>query len=321
MFFSALRHLIWISILFIILSFLSYLILLREPLNAEAMSTHFYFNYINYIKQLLQGELGITYRTGESLLTQILTVLPPTLELCFSALLFAFIIGVPLGVLSAVYNRRIFAKAVQSLSYLGLSIPVFWLAPILLYFSAIYSWEISALGQYNLLYEIKTVTGFPVIDMWFLDIPYRIKIMQNVMQHLALPTLVLSILPMMEIIRIIQQRAEFILNQNYAKVAVTKGWSKWKILHQYVFRNSFPLLVPQMTRVFTLVLTQCMLVETTLGWPGIGRWLIDAVNYQDYNSISAGIIVIGVCIIIIDTITKFISFILDPLNKKGWYAR
>ena len=81
------------------------------------------------------------------------------------------------------------------------------------------------------------------------------------------------------------------------------------------------LLIPQLTRVFTLVLTQCMLVETVLGWPGIGRWLIDAVTQQDYNSISAGVVVIGICIIIIDTFAKLLMFVLDPLNKKGWYAR
>ncbi|KKB00594.1 hypothetical protein Z012_11260 [Avibacterium paragallinarum] len=64
-----------------------------------------------------------------------------------------------------------------------------------------------------------------------------------------------------------------------------------------------------------------MLVEKTLGWSGIGRWLINAVTQQDYNSISAGIIVIGLCIIIVNLFTEILIFILDPLNKKGWYAR
>jgi hypothetical protein len=64
-----------------------------------------------------------------------------------------------------------------------------------------------------------------------------------------------------------------------------------------------------------------MLVETALGWPGIGRWLINAVAEQDYNSIAAGVIVIGICIILIDTLIKSITFILDPFKKKGWYAR
>ena len=233
----------------------------------------------------------------------------------------ACILGIPLGVSSAVYNQRPCARALQSISNVGLSIPIFWFAPILLYVAAIQSWEIAAIGQYNLLYEIKPITGFPTIDMWFVDVPYRTKIIQNVLQHLALPTLVLCILPTMEFIRIIQQRADYLLQQEYAKAAVTRGWSKWTILKRYVFRNTFPLLIPQLTRVFTLVLTQCMLVENVLGWPGIGRWLIDAVTQQDYNSISAGVVVIGVCIIIIDTLAKSLMFMLDPFNKKGWYAR
>ncbi len=318
---SAIRHLFWMLILLLILSLLSFSILLRDPLNAELVTNSLLHSYWNYVKGLLHGDFGITYNGGESLWGLISTVLPPTLELCTTALLLAFLFAIPLGIISAIENQRFFARALQGFSAFGLSIPVFWLAPILLYFAAIYHWEIAASGQYNLLYEIPTVSGFPVIDVWFVDTPYRIKIVQNVLQHLALPSLILCILPAMEFIRIIQARSEFLLNQNYAKIAVTRGWSKWKILHRYVFRNTFPLLLPQLTRVFTLVLTQCMLVETVLGWPGIGRWLIDAVTQQDYNSIAAGVVVIGICIIIIDTFAKGVMFILDPYNKKGWYAR
>ena len=308
---SAIRHVIWVSILLLILSVLSFVILMRDPLNTDLVTNNIYSAYYHYLTSLLQGDLGITYNGGESLKDLIFTVLPPTLELCFTALLLACILGIPLGVLSAVYNQRVFSRTLQSISNVGLSIPIFWFAPILLYVAAIQSWEIAAIGQYNLLYEIKPITGFPIIDVWFVDVPYRTKIVQNVLQHLALPTLVLCILPTMEFIRIIQQRADYLLQQEYAKAAATRGWSKWAILRRYVFRNTFPL----------LVLTQCMLVETVLGWPGIGRWLIDAVTQQDYNSISAGVVVIGICIIIIDTFAKLLMFVLDPLNKKGWYAR
>ena len=318
---SAIRHIVWMIILLLILSLLSFVILMRDPLNADLITNNIYSTYYHYLTSLLQGDLGITYNGGKSLKDLIFTVLPPTLELCFTALLLACLLSIPLGVLSAVYNQGASSRTLQSISNVGLSIPSFWLAPILLYVAAIQNWEIAAIGQYNLLYEIKPITGFPIIDMWFLDVTYRTKIVQNVLQHLALPTLVLCILPTMEFIRIIQQRANYLLQQEYAKAAVTRGWSKWMILRRYVFRNTFPLLIPQFTRVFTLVLTQCMLVETVLGWPGIGLWLINAVTQQDYNSISAGVVVIGICIIIIDTLAKLLMFILDPFNKKGWYAR
>ena len=118
--------------------------------------------------------------------------------------------------------------------------------------------------------------------------PYRTKIVQNVLQHFSLTDTGALHFANDGNYPNYSATSRICFEQNFAKVATTRGWSKWKILHQYVFRNTFPLLVPQVPRVFTLVLTQCMLVETALGWPGIGRWLIDAVTQQDYNSISAG---------------------------------
>ena len=87
----------------------------------------------------------------------------------------ACILGIPLGVLSAVYNQRSFSRTLHSISNVGLSIPIFWFAPILLLRSSDSKLEIAAIGQYNLLYEIKPITGFPIIDMWFVDIPTELK--------------------------------------------------------------------------------------------------------------------------------------------------
>lgn len=321
MFNSLIRQCVFLVLTFLILTLISYLILMQDPLNAELMTPHFYSGYFHYLVRLIQGDLGISYNGGEALKSTIFTVLPPTLELCFCAILLATLFGIPLGLIGAIYPANFIGKTIRTLSAVGLSLPVFWIAPILLYFSAINAWEISAIGQYNLLYEIKPISGFPIIDVWFVEAPYRIKIIQNVLQHLALPTLVLTILPTMEIVRLVQQRAEFIFQQNYVKVASTRGWSKFSVLRKYVLRNTLPLLIPHTTRLFTLVITQCMLVENTLGWPGIGRWLIDAVTQQDYNSISAGIITIGLCIIVIKVASESLIFILDPLYKKGWHAR
>lgn len=318
---SFLRQGVFLLLTAFMLSLLSYVILMQDPLNAELATPHFYQGYIHYLNRLMHGDLGISYNGGDPLKSTILTVLPPTLELCCCAILLAVIFGIPLGILGAAYQTHFIGKTIRTLSAIGTALPVFWIAPILLYFSAINAWQISAIGQYNLLYEIKPLTGFPLIDVWFVDAPYRIKMIQNVLQHLALPTLVLSILPMMEIVRLVQQRAEIVLQQNYVKIVTTRGWSKLTILRKYVLRNTLPLLIPQMTRLFTLVITQCMLIENTLGWPGIGRWLIDAVTQQDYNSISAGIITIGFCIIFIKILSETLIFIADPLNKKGWYAK
>ncbi|MDO4430537.1 MAG: ABC transporter permease subunit [Lonepinella koalarum] len=318
---SLMRRLILTLLTLIVLSLLSYHILLRDPLNQVFSQPHFYSGYLTYVSNLLSGDLGITYNGGKSLLNIVLTVLPPTLELCFSALLIAVLFGFPLGFLGAIHRQNSFGKTINVISSLGISVPVFWIAPILLYLSALYRWEISAVGQFNLLYEIPTISGFAIIDVWFINVPYKIKVIQNVLQHLVLPTLVLAITPTMEITRLVQQRAIWVLNQNYVKVAGTHGWSIWSIFKRHLCRNTLPVIIPQMSRLVVLVLTQCMLIESIFGWSGIGRWIIDSVNQQDYNSISVGVIVIGLFIILVNTLTDLICFLLDPFNKKGWYAR
>ncbi|MDO4626267.1 MAG: ABC transporter permease subunit [Pasteurellaceae bacterium] len=315
------RRILLTLITLFILSVISYIILARDPLNQPLFSPNVFVGYLYYAEMLLHGDLGITYNGGESLISLILTVLPPTLELCFAAMILALVIGIPLGFIGALNRHQWCGKAINILSSFGLSLPIFWLAPILLYFAAIHHWEISAVGQINLLYEIPAVTGFDIIDVWFVDQPYRIKIIQSVLQHLVLPTLVLAISPTMEITRLVKQRAEFIFTQNFSKVAITRGWSAFRILRKYGIRDTLPLLIPQTTNQFTLVLAQCMLIESSFGWPGIGRWLIEAVAQQDYNSISAGVVAIGVTIILINLVNGLFSFLLDPLGRKGWYAR
>ncbi|MDH3001125.1 peptide ABC transporter permease [Chelonobacter oris] len=305
----------------IILSLISYHILMRDPLNTILAKPHFYSGYLPYVQRLLHGDFGISYLDGQPLLDQILAVLPATIELCVFALFFAVLFGLPLGFLGAFCAKQWPGKTIRFGASFGISLPIFWIAPIVLYFAAIYQWEISAIGQYYPLYRIEPVTGFAAIDVWFGNQSYQLKIIQNVFQHLALPVLVLMIAPLMETIQLTQNRAEKVLSENYVKVAETRGWSKPKIARIILIRNTLPPLIPQLTRSFTMLLAMCMLIENIFSWPGIGQWLINAVEQQDYNAISAGMMIIGLVIILINIVSGFFMFISDPFNRKGWYVR
>lgn len=305
----------------IILSFISYHILMRDPLNAILAKPHFYSGYLNYVQRLFYADFGISYLDGQPLLNQILAVLPATIELCIFALFFAILFGLPFGFIGAFYSKQWLGKTIRFGSSFGISLPIFWIAPIVLYFAASHQWEISAIGQYYPLYQIKPVTGFTAIDVWLGDYDYQMKIIQNVFQHLALPVLVLMIAPLMEIVQLTQSQAEKVLAENYVKVAETRGWSKLKIARLILFRNTLPPLIPQLTRSFTMLLAMCMLIENIFNWPGIGQWLINAVEQQDYNAISAGMMAIGLLIILINLISGLLVFVLDPFSRKGWYVR
>ncbi|AWX13113.1 peptide ABC transporter permease [Mergibacter septicus] len=302
-----------------VLVLISYQIMLKDPLN-QNLGGGWFNGLVLYLHNLCSGDFGISYNGGESLRLQILSVLPATLELCILALLLAIFFGVCYGILGAYYADNWFGKTTRIISSLSLAIPIYWVSPILLYLAATHHWAISSVGQYNLLYEIKPITGFPIIDMWLIDQPYRIKIIQNVLLHLALPTLVLMITPFLEITRLTQQRAEIIFAQSYIKVATTRGWSKCKILRFYVLHNTLMPLIPSFIRIFTLTLALCMLIENIFNWSGIGQWLILALAEQDYNSVAIGVLVIGIVVITINLIAAFVTFLLDPFNRKNRYA-
>ncbi|MFC0323199.1 ABC transporter permease [Gallibacterium melopsittaci] len=315
---ALIRRLLLIFISLVVLSVMSYWIMLKDPLNQVLFESSFIKGYFIYINQLLIGDFGITYVGGELLRDQILAVLPSTLELCIVALFLALLFGIPLGFIGAL-NRGTVGSVIRSISSVGLSIPVYWIGLILLYLAAIYHWEISSVGQYNVLYEIKPITGFAIIDVWFVGETYRIKIIQSVLQHLALPTLVLMITPMMEVIRLTQYRAEQVVSANYTKSALIRGWSKMRVLRIYLLRNTLGPILPQLIRTFTLTLAACMLIENIFNWSGIGQWLIAALSEQDYNAVAIGVMVIGLIVLLINLVADLSEFLLDPYKKKAWY--
>ncbi|MDP8174438.1 ABC transporter permease [Phocoenobacter skyensis] len=320
MLFILIRKLFWIIVTVIILSIMSYSILLKDPLNLLIYEPSVK-SYFRYLSALLAGDFGVSYNSGEPLLDQILRVLPATLSLCFSATLLSLILGIPLGFLSAYNLNNVVGKCLVILGSLSLALPVFWLAIMLLYYASINQWGIATVGELNLIYEVPIVTNFKLLDMFLVDTPYKFKMIQSLVQHLALPTLILTIPATLEVMRVTQEQATYVMKQNYVKVARTRGWSGFKIWRMHIVFNTLPPIIPSIARNVTLIFAFAMLIENVVSWGGIGRWLINAVSMQDYNAISAGIIVIGIFILTVDILASGMTTLLDPSNKKDWYVR
>lgn len=321
MFFALIRKLFLTAITLLILAFISYHILLRDPLNNFGEGN--VYAYFDYLQALLQGDWGISHSTGEPLVKQVLTVLPATISLCLSATVLSLILGIPLGFLSAVKQQQqhLIGKFLSVLGSLNLAIPVFWLAILLLAYSSLQQWQISAVGEIHPIYALTNITGVTFIDILLADSPYKLKMMQSALQHLALPALILAIPATLSMIRITEQRALYVLNQNYVKVARTRGWSPLKIWRVHIIRNTLPALIPMIARNITLVFAFGMLVENIVSWDGIGRWLIHALEVQDYHAISVGVITIGLFVLLIDLLSSLITTLLDPSQKKEWYGK
>ena len=315
---ALIRKLLLTLITLLILSFISYHILLRDPLNN--LGENDFYAYFHYIQALLQGDWGISHSTGEPLIKQVLTVFPATISLCLSATAISLIIGIPLGFLSAARQKTIGGKALSLLGSLSLAIPAFWLAILLLAYASINQWQISAVGEIHPIYAVNTITGVTFIDIVLTELPYKLKMMQSALQHLALPALILSVPATLEMIRITEQRALYVITQNYVKVARIRGWSPIKIWRTHIIRNTLPALIPMIARNITLIFAFGMLVENVVSWNGIGRWLIYALSIQDYHAISVGVIAIGLFVLCVDLLSSLITTMLDPSQKKEWYV-
>lgn len=313
-----LSKLLLTAIILFLLSVISFNILLRDPLN--------HFNefsaidaYLYYVNDLLHGNLGISYSNGEALIQQILTVFPATISLCIVALIVALIIGIPLGFIAALSAETLIGKILKILGSLSLAVPVFWLALLLLYYASINQWQILAVGELNPIYQITPITGFKIIDIALSNSPYKLKMMQSLLHHLAMPALILAIPATLEIMQATRLRTQYVLKQNYIKVAQTRGGSPLKIWCIHVLRNTLPALIPSLTRTIILIFAFAMLIENIFSWGGIGRWLINALSIEDYNAISAGIVAISIFILLVDIIASLITTLLDPSQKKDWY--
>ena len=242
------------------------------------------------------------------------------MELCILAFGFALMVGIPVGMLAGIYRNKWQDKFISALALLGFSIPVFWLALLLtLFFSLTMGW-LPVSGRFDLLYTVKTVTGFAIIDAWLSDSVWRHEMIVSAVRHMVLPVLTLAVAPTTEVIRLMRLSTIEVFDQNYVKAAATRGLSRLTILRRNVLHNALPPVIPRLGLQFSTMLTLAMITEMVFSWPGLGRWMINAIRQQDYAAISAGVMVIGSLVIIVNVLSDILGAMANPLKHKEWYA-
>lgn len=273
-----------------------------------------------WFTSLLHWDFGVSSINGQLINTQLREVLPATLELCFYAFTLALLIGIPAGMLAGVMRNKWQDKLISALTLVGFSIPVFWLALLLtLFFSLNLGW-LPVSGRFDLLYPVKTVTGVALIDAWRADSPWRQEMVISALRHMVLPVLTLAVVPTTEVIRLMRNSTIEVFDQNYIKAAATRGLSRFTVLHRHVLHNALPPIIPRLGLQFSTMLTLAMITEMVFSWPGVGRWLVNAIRQQDYAAISAGVMTIGALVLIVNVVSDILGAMANPLKHKEWYA-
>ncbi|WP_313486771.1 putrescine export ABC transporter permease SapB [Pseudescherichia sp.] len=314
-----LRRLLLLLVTLFLLTFVGFSLSYFTP-HAPLQGASLWNAWFFWFKGVLHWDFGVSSINGQLISEQLKEVFPATMELCILAFGFALVVGIPVGMMAGIMRGKWQDKLISALALIGFSIPIFWLALLLtLFFSLTLGW-LPVSGRFDLLYEVKTVTGFALIDAWLSESIWREEMIISALRHMVLPVLTLAVAPTTEVIRLMRISTIDVFEQNYIKAAATRGLSRLSILRRHVLHNALPPVIPRLGLQFSTMLTLAMITEMVFSWPGLGRWVINAIRQQDYAAISAGVMVIGALVIIVNVLSDILGALANPLKHKEWYA-
>jgi peptide/nickel transport system permease protein len=243
-----------------------------------------YTQYIKFIGSALQGDFGTSFRYGESALPLVLERLPASFELAVAAMIFAVIIAVPLGVISAVKRNTFTDLIISSLSVVGKAMPNFWMGIMLILL-------------FSVMLGMLPVSG------------------RGGMDHLILPAFTLGVGLSAQMTRLIRSSMLDILNQDYIRTARSKGILEIVVIGKHAFRNGLIPVVTIMSLQFTSLIGGTLITETVFAWPGLGQLLVVAVNTHDMAIVQAAVFVIAFIVVVSNILTDVVYRLLDPRIK------
>ncbi|MCC3746283.1 ABC transporter permease [Rouxiella badensis] len=269
-----------------------------------------YVQFYRYVLDLLHGNLGVSIRTGRPVLDDLRAFFPATLELAFSALLLAIILGIPLGVLSAVYRNKFPDHIVRMLSVIGISTPAFWmgLGVIILFY-----------GHLNLLpgggrlddwMDPPThITGFYVIDSILTG---NRDALWNSLQHLLMPALTLAFVHMGIVARQIRSAMLEQMSEDYIRTARANGLSHWRVIICHALPNA---LIPSVTVLGLAMgdlLYGAVLTETVFAWPGMGAYVVSSIQALDFPAVMGFAVVVSFAYVLVNLWVDLLYVWIDP---------
>lgn len=286
-----------------------------EVLQRLGLDRPLWEQYLAYLWKALHLNLGESFVTHEAVWSEFLKLFPATLELSICALFLAVVIGVLAGVLAAIKRGSVLDHGVMGLSLTGFSMPIFWWGLLLIMFCSVYmrewapTWALPVSGRLALEFDIAPRTGFMLIDAWLSGEPGAFK---SALSHLVLPSIVLGTVPLAVIARMTRSSMLEVLREDYVRTARAKGLSPARVVFVHALRNA---LVPVITVIGLLVgtlLGGAVLTETIFSWPGVGKWLIDAISRRDYPVVQGGILIVATLVIGVNLLVDVMYGLINP---------
>jgi len=274
--------------------------------------------YIDFVGDALQGDFGRSYFTNQDVSTELKQRIPATVELALAAMILATIMGVSLGILASIKPRSIWDFICLFIALTGVSMPIFWLGFLLQQLFAGDMGLVPFGGRFNEAgwQGFQPETGFYIYEAIFTY--HSPALTFELLHHLALPAFVLATVPMALIARMTRASMLEVLDQDYIRTARAKGLASTPVVVRHAMRNA---LIPVITSIgtqFGYLLGGAVLTETIFNWPGMGRYVVDAVIRLDGKPLQASVLIIATFFVLINLLTDISYSIIDPrLRHRG----
>jgi len=285
----------------------------RAALRASlGLDNPWYIQYVNYLGDLLTGDLGESMRTKATVSSELWPYLAATFELALFAMILAVIIGVNAGIVSAWFQNSWFDYFAMILALIGVSMPIFWLGLMGQWVFGIQMDLLPTSGREDARNPVDPITYLYVVDT---IIHGRFDQLWDVLKHLILPAIALATIPMAIIARMTRSSMLEVMRSDYVRTARAKGQNMFWVVYKHALKNA---IIPVLTVIglqMGLLLGGAILTETIFSWPGIGRYIYDAIGYRDYPVIQSGILVIAFVFVMINLIVDILYSFIDPRIK------
>ncbi|AWE08728.1 peptide ABC transporter permease [Lysinibacillus sp. 2017] len=282
-------------------------------LNAKlGLDNPWYVQYFDYLKGLLTGDLGESLRTKQAISSEVWPYLAATFELAFFAIIIAVIVGMNAGIISAWFQNSWFDYVAMIIALIGVSVPIFWLGLMEQWVFSINLGWLPTSGRDEVRDPIMAITHFNLIDTL---IQGRMDQFIVALKHLILPGIALATIPMAIIARMTRSSMLEVMRSDYVRTARAKGQKMFVVVYKHALKNA---LIPVLTIIglqLGSLLGGAILTETIFSWPGIGRYIYEAIGYRDYTVIQSGILIVAFIFVMINLLVDILYSVIDSRIK------
>jgi peptide/nickel transport system permease protein len=262
-----------------------------------------------FLKRLLRGDLGETIWTRQKVWIEIRQRFPATIELSLVALFISCVLGMTLGIISATRQYSLFDYLSMLGALIGVSMPIFWLGLVfMLVFSINLGW-LPLSGRLSVGVALEKITNFYILDAVLTG---NWTAFRDAVWHIVMPAFTLSTIPTAIVARMTRSAMLDVLRQDYIKTAKAKGLHQFNVVFKHALRNA---MIPVITTIglqFGVLLCGAILTETIFAWPGVGKWMYEAVMKRDYMVIQGGTLFIAGLFVVINLFVDVLYAVINP---------